>query len=372
MTTVPSLSNLDYELADILYPIPTKSSNIKSPKSYIRSTTMKKILTCLVLCLFFTSCLPFFREKDGKFLSEVINLDEFNSEFDDYNSDMAYNKSGQTHLLFSSKREKKNLLNLVYFKAEFTYDGKLGLKRYNNTATQNLSYFMHYQPTVRMAEKANGNFNVFGPKTISLSRYFNGPITERNDLLLFYADDSEGNLEIKYVPYLSLKIGEPMKFDILNSSADDAYPTFSQEGDKIYFCSNRDGNFDIYEVSIPVTVPQNMTAQKLVHPENYTIRKVEELSTPYDDKCPAIDGNKMIFVSDRPDGFGGFDIYESKLVNGKWQIPVNLGNRINTRYDEYRPIFADAQSFTYHLMVFSSNRPGGKGGFDLYMTGLED
>ncbi|MCF2446796.1 hypothetical protein L0657_22765 [Dyadobacter sp. CY345] len=331
---------------------------------------MRRILICLLLPIFIVSCIPFFSEKDGKFLSEVVNLEEFNSEFDDYNSDIAYNKSGQTHLLFSSKRKKKNLLNLVYFQAEFSYDGRLGLKRYDNIATKYKDYFLHYHPTLRMAEKANGNFNVFGPKTISLSRYLNAP--ERNDLLLFYADDYEGNLEIKYVPYLNSKIEEPVKFNILNSSADDAYPTFSREGDKIYFCSNREGNFDIYEVSIPVTVPLNLTAQKLVNPENYTIRKVEELSTPYDDKCPAIDGNKMIFVSNKPDGFGGFDIYESKLVKGKWQTPVNLGNRINTRNDEYRPIFVDAQAFSYQLLVFSSNRPGGKGGFDLYMTGLED
>jgi len=342
-----------------------------STKSHTTLTTMKRIALCLISGLFAIGCLPFFREKDGEFLSEIVNLEQFNSEFDDYNSNIASNKSGQTHLLFSSKREKKNFLNLVYFPAEYTYDKMLGLEKDKSEANSYMDYFLHYQPVRRMAEKANGDFNVFGPKTVSLSRSFYSPPSQRDDLLLFYADDSEGNLEIKYVSYTGGQVQEPAKFDILNSSADDAYPTFSPGGDKIYFCSNRDGNFDIYEVSVTVTVPVNMTAEKLVNPEKYTLKKVEELSGPYDDKCPFIHENKMIFVSNRPEGSGGFDIYESTLANGKWGAPVNLGNRVNTRHDEYRPIIADTQSFNYNVMIFSSDRPGGKGGFDLYMTGLE-
>ncbi|WP_353718433.1 hypothetical protein [Dyadobacter sp. 676] len=69
---------------------------------------------------------------------------------------------------------------------------------------------------------------------------------------------------------------------------------------------------------------------------------------------------------------GGEDIYYSEYKNGKWSQPVNAGPRINSAYKEYRPILPDLSNFSYHLMLFSSNRPGGKGGYDLYMTGLKE
>lgn len=55
--------------------------------------------------------------RNGDFLNEVVALTDFNSEFDDYNSNLPSNKYGQTHLVFSSKRNKKEFLFLVYFPA---------------------------------------------------------------------------------------------------------------------------------------------------------------------------------------------------------------------------------------------------------------
>ena len=61
---------------------------------------MKKILVLLV-CLLFNGCfLIGLDDKTGKFLEDVVNLEEFNSEYDDYNSDLPYNRSGHTHLTF--------------------------------------------------------------------------------------------------------------------------------------------------------------------------------------------------------------------------------------------------------------------------------
>ena len=75
----------------------------------------------------------------------------------------------------------------------------------------------------------------------------------------------------------------------------------------------------------------------------------------------------MVFTSNRPGGLGGYDLYYSVFRNGKWSSPVNLGPRINTASDEYRPIIGYDPDFTNQFMMFSSNRPGGKGGFDLYL-----
>jgi hypothetical protein len=141
---------------------------------------------------------------------------------------------------------------------------------------------------------------------------------------------------------------------------------------KSNFSSNRDGDFDIYELSIPRKENENVTMESLVNPKDYTLRKMDELSSASDDKCPYFQDDMMVFVSDRPGGKGGQDIYYAIFENGKWSAPVNAGDRINTANNEYRPIIPALNNFSYRLMLFSSDRPGGKGGYDLYMTGLTE
>jgi hypothetical protein len=329
---------------------------------------MRNVTLLIVICFLLSGCWPFYvKKQDGKFLDEVVRLDAFNSEFDDYNSTLPENKSGDIHLLFSSKRDKKDYFNLVYFPAQFSYDKRLSLNP--GRAAHSDHYFDTYGAFYTLANRVNGNFNVLGPLSLSLQRDFLSDSRTKDDLALFYADDSEGNLEIKY-----LKNGatsEPVKVNLLNSEKDDVYPSFSYLGDKIYFCSNRAGNFDIYEVSVTRSDTTRITFENLIDPKVFTIRKMDELSSPYQDKCPYFYGKTMVFVSDRPGGQGGFDIYYSKLKDGQWSKPVNAGSRINTTANEYRPILPSHLNFNYNLMIFSSDRPGGKGGYDLYMTGLD-
>jgi hypothetical protein len=64
-------------------------------------------------------------------------------------------------------------------------------------------------------------------------------------------------------------------------------------------------------------------------------------------------------------------LYTSSLKDGIWSKPVNMGASINTEFDEYRPILInEGVSTNQTMMVFSSNRTGGKGGFDLYFVGV--
>ena len=190
--------------------------------------------------------------------------------------------------------------------------------------------------------------------------------------ILLYASNDGGNLDIQYVENLNQETyTTPKKVAFLNSSKDDAYPSFTWNSSyysSVYFCSNRDGDFDIYKTDLDSSkdLLGNLsdTAAKL-------ITKEAVLSSAGDDKCPYISGNVMVFTSNRPGGFGGFDLYYSLLVNGKWSEPVNFGPAINTQYDEYRPIIESIPGFTNDFMIFSSNRPGGKGGFDLYYVGVK-
>lgn len=88
------------------------------------------------------------------------------------------------------------------------------------------------------------------------------------------------------------------------------------------------------------------------------------VNSDFDDRMPALspDGRKLFFASNRPGGYGGFDLWytERDLTTGRWAPPVNAGSSINSPYDENSPSLVD------DLLVFSSNRPGGIGHFDLY------
>ena len=95
------------------------------------------------------------------------------------------------------------------------------------------------------------------------------------------------------------------------------------------------------------------------------------MSSSSEDKCPYVNGKLLTFSSNRPGGYGGFDLYYSLFENGSWSAPINFGNKINTAFDEYRPISLHIQNFDNNLLIFSSDRPGGKGGFDLYYTGIK-
>jgi hypothetical protein len=79
----------------------------------------------------------------------------------------------------------------------------------------------------------------------------------------------------------------------------------------------------------------------------------------------------MVFTSNRPGGYGGYDLYYSKFDGQSWSEPVNFGEDINTEYDEFRPVALQVFDFKNDVMLFSSDRPGGKGGFDLYYVGID-
>lgn len=82
---------------------------------------------------------------------------------------------------------------------------------------------------------------------------------------------------------------------------------------------------------------------------------------------PAIsaDGRTLYFVSNKPGGYGGYDIYRSHLLaDGQWSTPQNLGPQINTPFDESAPyIHADGQT-----LYFASNGWPGYGQKDIFST----
>jgi hypothetical protein len=107
---------------------------------------------------------------------------------------------------------------------------------------------------------------------------------------------------------------------------------FSQAADgTAYFCSDRPdgiGALDLYRVRQEPGQPAR--AENLGAPVN----------TKYytGDPCIAPDGRCLVFAAGRPEGRGGMDLYVSfDDGQGRWTVPVNLGDGFNTTADEYAP-----------------------------------
>lgn len=79
-------------------------------------------------------------------------------------------------------------------------------------------------------------------------------------------------------------------------------------------------------------------------------------------------GDTLFFSSNRRGGFGGFDIYMSVRTPSGWSRPINLGSRVNTPYDEIAPFVTENGK----RLFFSSNGHRTMGGYDLFYSQFEN
>ncbi|HLC83706.1 MAG TPA: hypothetical protein VJI69_07740 [Bacteroidia bacterium] len=85
--------------------------------------------------------------------------------------------------------------------------------------------------------------------------------------------------------------------------------------------------------------------------------------------CYSPDGNTIFFSSNRPGGFGGKDLYlVKKLPNGNWGTPFNLGRSINTEYNEDAPFVHPAGD----VLFFSSEGHENMGGYDIFKSTFDE
>jgi hypothetical protein len=321
----------------------------------------------------------------GQYPIDPVNFEDVNSEFDDYNSTAPFIES-ERYLYFSSNRNSSGAdYDIVGSDTRIYWDKDKGTLDVSNT----FSTWKDYRYTDTLFKMMNTASNEFGPYSSTYYTYnVNG--SKYHDIIVF-ANDISGNLDLKFVAFSGEGenpapwTGEfegPTPVSFLNSSANDAYLTFSGPNyiwygydyapdniTQVLFCSDRDGDFDIYQSIVP---PQDSSdiLKYLRGDQGESIIPVDILNSSSQDKCPYAEGNLLVFASDRPGGYGGYDLYYSKRNGDTWSAPLNYGERINTEYDEYRPITMASFEFTNDLMIFSSNRPGGKGGFDLYYVGI--
>ncbi len=97
-------------------------------------------------------------------------------------------------------------------------------------------------------------------------------------------------------------------------------------------------------------------------------------TSAYAEACPSmsISGRYLYFVSNRPGGCGDFDIYVSRRLNKKnfteWGEPQNLGCQVNGPGPDLSPSLFEDEDGTLYLYYSSGLRPGGMGFGDIYVT----
>jgi tetratricopeptide (TPR) repeat protein len=100
-----------------------------------------------------------------------------------------------------------------------------------------------------------------------------------------------------------------------------------------------------------------------------TVRLNKNINTRYWESHAFIseDGSQLVFASDRPGGFGGLDLYISRKTNGDWGPAVNMGPEINTPFNEDRPFLINNGK----TLFFSSQGHENIGGYDIFRSGLQ-
>ena len=134
--------------------------------------------------------------------------------------------------------------------------------------------------------------------------------------------------------------------------------TVSQDGDWLFFAADIAGaGIGDFDIYKSVYTPTGWSEQ-----ENLG----DSINTDFWESSPAISPDKraLYFSSTRPGGYGGADLYVSYLKpNGRWTEAVNMGPTINTAGDEMAPfIHADNQT-----LYFTSDGLPGYGGSDLFV-----
>lgn len=329
------------------------------------------LITIILMALTLWACSITGSEGDeffwGRLPSNPVNLEDFNTEYDDYNMTLAFTGSLVPFCFSTNRHSLGGDFDIRYEPMRVLWDKTTGDLTVSNDNFSRKSFVEKFGDLRNPMVAVNSEANELGPYLVY------SPIDEFSDanLVLLYATDLDGDFDIRYTYNSDMRnFFENFPVDFLNSEYNDLYPVFNSDYSRIYFCSDReDGVFNIYHVDVEYNNGQ------IVGLLSDTLERVVDmdpvLSGDYDDKCPYIFGNTLVFTSNRPGGSGGFDLYYSKFEDGAWGEPLNYGAEVNTASDEYRPILFDEKvDAERDMLLFSSNRSGGKGGFDLYFVGI--
>ncbi|MEL7220118.1 MAG: carboxypeptidase regulatory-like domain-containing protein, partial [Bacteroidota bacterium] len=142
-------------------------------------------------------------------------------------------------------------------------------------------------------------------------------------------------------------------FPFNGSEYSTGFATFSPDGNSIYFSSDRPDGFGGYDIYVSRLVGTSWSTPENLGPV---------VNSPGNEITPYFNGNSVFFASDWHHGLGGFDVFRSQQENGRWTQIFHMGAAVNSPRDDYGYLFDDTRNLGYVV----SNRTGGSGNEDVY------
>lgn len=309
---------------------------------------------------------------DPAYLKAFIQLAEINrriKSFDaaiaSYNKAIALGAGADPRIYYGLAESQINTGEYVYA----LHNISLFIEKYTGSDKDFLNKAKKYQKDCEfsiIAVKSPQKYEPInlGPKVNSAYRdYF--PAVTADDETLIFSRNIDGNEDF----FIAKKhdkewdTPQPLSDNINTKQFNEGAQSLSPDGQYLFFtgCNrpNGLGRCDIY------------VSHKEGNSWGTPFNLGPPVNTSYWESQPAIspDGNTLYFVSNRPGGMGGYDIWKSNLnAEGEWSAPVNLGPDINTPYDENTPfIHADGKT-----LYFSSDGWPGLGNKDIFMSRMDD
>lgn len=163
------------------------------------------------------------------------------------------------------------------------------------------------------------------------------------------------NLKLYSVPFSDGSWKKIKAFDYNNDNYSVGHPTITPSGKYLFFVSDIEGGFggtDIY------------VCEKKDETWGEPVNLGPNINTPFNEMFPtAYSDNELIFSSKGHNSFGGLDIFSATKRNSNWQNVQNIGSGINSSSDDFSLIYLNDERKNGY---FSSNRPNGSGGDDVY------
>lgn len=272
------------------------------------------------------------------YLGKAYHLnDKFDEAIEEYN--LFQEEASKKHMLIADS--KLHVIYATNAKKEFASKKNFQI---SNVGVPINSTFSEISPVVTADESA----------MFFTSRRFRSDSTNEGR---FSPQDGK-HFEDVYVSYKNMKTekwGEPELMPFSSPGNNQATISVSADGQFLFIYKDDNGDGNIY-----ISEREDLDYGRLRGMGSDINSKYWETHA-----CISADGNTLYFVSDRPGGLGGRDIYRCvKLPNGKWSKALNIGAPINTEYDEDSPFFhPDGKT-----LFFSSNGITSMGGFDIFFT----
>ena len=216
-----------------------------------------------------------------------------------------------------------------------------------------LSIFQNTDSTFLIKRQAIDSINLFH------SQYFPHYSTTTKSLFFTARKNKNQDENLYYSSFENQAFSKPSPLSILNEENNEGTACLSDDGKTLIFTGcdypNSYGGCDLFESK---WINENWSKPKNL---GFLINSHDWEGQPNLSK----DGQQLYFSSERPGGKGKRDLWLStKNKQGIWQAPVNLGDNINTKFDEQGPYFIEHRN----ILIYSSDQKGGKGGLDFYQS----